>query len=216
MGEAVAECVSYQPADGSLLQPAMTLTSVLLAGQPKDEDLRTAEAYLAKAAEKHKDNAKLLVSLGNLRVAQNRIPDAEQLFERAIQLEPNNVLTLNNLATIQADQPTKLGEALKHIERAIDLAGPQAGLADTKGYVLLQDGKADQAVSWFQEAVRLPNPDPRYRLHLAAAYLRMGKKDEARGEFGKVRPSELSRQIMTPAERAMLEELAKQFPGKAS
>ena len=112
---------------------------VLISGRATAQDLASAEPYLKKALETHKDQPALLANVANIRVLQDRSDEAIELYRQILAQQPRNVEVLNNLATMLAEQPEpeKRKEALEYVEQAIKLAGPQPGLLDTKGMALL-------------------------------------------------------------------------------
>ncbi|MCD4726618.1 MAG: tetratricopeptide repeat protein, partial [Pirellulales bacterium] len=133
------------------------------------------------------------------------------LFRRVLTLKPTDVATLNNLATLLAEQPGKRQEALEYIDRAIRIVGPQSGLLDTKGMILVFDDKPDEAVPLLEEAAATPQADPRYHFHLAVAYDRIGEAEKARAALLAARKGNLTRQVLTPLDRQMLADLEKKF-----
>ena len=80
-------------------------------------------------------------------------------------------------------------------------------LLDTKGTILLYDGKAKEALPFLQRAVSsatASNPDPRYCFHLALAYDRLGENRKARDALTKARQEGLTDQFLTPTDRRLL------------
>ncbi len=208
--EAVELCRGAAISDTST-RPALILAVVLLTGNPSAEDFQLAEPMLAKAAADHKDDVDLLSALAGVRVVQQRIDEATGLFRRVLTLKPTDVATLNNLATLLAEQPGKRQEALEYIERAIRIVGPQPGLLDTKGMIFVFEDKPDEAVPLLEEAAATPQADPRYHFHLAVAYDRAGEAEKARAAFLAARKGNLTRQVLTPLDRQMLADLEKKF-----
>jgi tetratricopeptide (TPR) repeat protein len=206
MAEAVALCLQGAKSD-TTSRPAIVLVSVLLAGHPSAEDFERAEPLFKKAALDHKDDAALLNSLANIRALQQRGEEACALLRQVLALEPKNVVALNNLATLLAEQPGKEKEAADYVDRAIQLVGPKPALLDTKGTILMGLGKTDQAAQLLHDATRSPDPDPRYHFHLAVAYDRLGEVGKAREELAKARRGELSRSILTATDRKLLADL---------
>ena len=90
--------------------------------------------------------------LAAVRIVQDRTEEAIALYRQALAAEPQNLRTMNNLATLLGEQPGRTKEALEFIDRAIDLAGPQGWLLETKGEILLRDGRVDEALPLIQEA----------------------------------------------------------------
>ena len=113
-----------------------------------------------------------------------------------------------------AEQPEseKRKEALEFVERAINLAGPQPGLLDTKGMVLFFDGKPDQAVGVLEEAARACQP----RSALLASTWRWpttasGQLDKARAALQQARAGDLDHQLLTTRDRQLLADLEKKL-----
>lgn len=213
MDEALQLCrqagVSSARAADALLQQATATAIVLVSGPAKPEHFAAAEPLFAEALSKYGDSADLISKLGNVRVVQGRTQEAIELYRRVLQLRPTDVVAMNNLATLYSELPDKRAEALKYIQQAIRIAGPQSGFRDTEAMIHLLDGRPADAVPLLLEAISLslPEPDPRHYFHLAVAYERIGKLAEARQALDKARRSELSRQILTPLEKRLLEEL---------
>ncbi len=134
-----------------------------------------------------------------------------RLFRQVLALKPAHVGALNNLATLLAEQPDKRQEALEYVDRAIGIVGPQPGLLDTKGMILVFQKKPDEAVPLLEEAAATPQADPRYHFHLAVAYDRAGEAEKARAALRTARKNHLASQILTPQDRQMLAELEKKF-----
>jgi len=215
MREAITLCAEAAKSDSSLA-PAIALTAVLLSGQPTADDFQLAEPLLVKAVEDHRNDVNLLLQVAAARVLQGgkRVEDAVRLYRQVLALQPRHVWAMNNLATLLSEQndKSKRQEALKLIDRAIQIAGPQPGLLDTKGMILVYDGKADEAVPLLQEAALAPEADPRYAFHLAVAYCRTGENDKAGAALKVARKGNLTSQVLTEKDRTLLAELEQKLP----
>ncbi len=110
------------------------------------EEFRRAEPLLAESLASHPKDADLLSAVAGVRVLQQRTDEAIELYRRVVSLKPKDVLALNNLATLLAEQPHTRKEALRSIDQAIGLAGRLPPLLDTKGTILVHEGKAEEAV----------------------------------------------------------------------
>jgi predicted Zn-dependent protease len=80
-------------------------------------------------------------------------------------------------------------------------------LLDTKGTALLYAGKASEAAAILGEAAASRSSDPRYYLHLAAAYDRLGNAARAKEAFAIAQRGQLTRQLLTDGDRRLLAEL---------
>jgi Flp pilus assembly protein TadD len=149
-----------------------------------------------------------------VRIRQSRSDEAAVLLRRVIELRPRDVVAVNNLATLLAEQPEKLLEAKKLVEQAIALAGPQAGLLDINGVILLAEDKPQEAIPLFEEACTAPQADPRFFFHWAVACQRAGNLAKAQEVFKRARDMNFERQILTPGDKKLLSELERRLASK--
>ena len=206
MDEAVSLWLAASKSDPSS-RTAIALAALLLAGRPDAKAFERAEPTLAAALASHKDDAVLLASVATVRLAQKRPDDASKLLRQVLQLQPKNVTALNNLAAILGEQPQKQEEALRYVNQAIEILGPQPQLLDTKAMIYLFAGKPEEAARLLEEVVLTPNPDPRYLFHLAAAYYRKNDLDKFRAAMAKVRLDDLATTLLTEADEKLLAEI---------
>ena len=164
----------------------------------EDKDLRAAESVIL-TAEKARPEPAFLTMLAAVRVLQDKADEAISLYQRALAAEPQDVRTMNNLATLLGEQPGRIKDSLALIDRA--------WLLETKGQILLRDGRVDSAIAMLQEASTSAEPDPRALLHLAQAYRLAGKLAESRRAFEGARKRNLLQEVLTPADRALIREL---------
>jgi tetratricopeptide (TPR) repeat protein len=121
----------------------------------------------------------LLTQLAAVRRLQKDYAAVITLYRRALEHDPNDTLTLNNLAWLLALKDKNGKEALSMIERAIELDGPQAELLDTRAVVYLTLADADKAVQDLEEAIAETPTAHRY-FHLAQAH-RIAQRRSAAG-----------------------------------
>ncbi len=110
-------------------------------------------------------------------------PQSRRHYERVLEAAPNDLVALNNLAFLLADNLDQSREALKLAERALALAGnnaPQkANVLDTLGWVQHCAGDTRTAIDTLQRSVRL-RPMIANRLHLAKVLLAGNRPASAR------------------------------------
>jgi cellulose synthase operon protein C len=212
LGDAVALCVEAGKTDASS-RPAVILAGTLISAKADGdkEASQRAEALLAKALQSHANDVAILTLVADLRAMQQRTGDAIDLYRRVVALKPKDVQALNNLATMLAERPQSREEALRSIDEAIGMAGRLPSLLDTKGTILVQTGKADEAMPLLREATAGANRDPRFFFHLSLACRGTGKLDEAREALQKARDGNLAQQILTPTDRRQLKDLEQQL-----
>ena len=92
----------------------------------------------------------------------------------AAQKQPDNVLVLNNLAW--AYQQVKDPRALETAERAYKLKPDNAAVADTLGWMLVEQGNTTRGLELLQKAVAAAPKALEIRYHLAQAWVKSGDK----------------------------------------
>jgi tetratricopeptide (TPR) repeat protein len=206
LDDALAICLEAGKTDHSI-QPVMVLSSLFGMGQPTPELFEKAEPLITASLTEHADSIDLLNAVANVRLQQQRSNDAIELYRRVVAAKPKDILALNNLATLLGEQPNTFPEAIRFIDTAIDTAGPLPPLLDTKGTILVYNGKPEEAMPLLNEATSGANIDPRFFFHLSLACSGMGKMDEARAALEKARSGKLTQQFLTATDRRLLEEL---------
>lgn len=169
---------------------------LLVEKNPKSSDLETklGETYRLKgdfnAAVDHFRKATTLAPnniVPLLRVAQlldgvGRRSEAKPIYEQVIRLEPDNVVALNNLAFIKAEEGTDLDQALAYAQRAKQKVPKDPNISDTLGWIYIKKNLSEDAVRVFQELVaQVPN-NPTFRYHLAMALFQKGDRPSAKQE----------------------------------
>jgi tetratricopeptide (TPR) repeat protein len=206
IADAISLCANEADRDNSP-RPVLALGLLLAISNPTDKDFALAEPLLSKAKGTFHDNPDVLNAIASVRILQQRLSDAADLYQEILRLRPKDAGTMNNLATVLAEQPNRLNDGMLYVDKAIALLGPQPGLLDTKGMILVFAGKAKDAVPLLETATSAPNADPRYYFHLAVAYLRTGDVENARSSLKRAYDGDLTSQILTPGDKKLLAEL---------
>lgn len=137
---------------------------------------------------------------------------AIQLLRRAVAAKPSNVVAANNLAMLLADDARELEQALQCIDKVLQQAGPVAEFLDTKGWILVQMDRAEEALPWLAEAAERATSDgPVAQLHLATAYMATGDHDRAREHLESARGGQLRRELLNTSEQRAWEMLQRKL-----
>jgi putative PEP-CTERM system TPR-repeat lipoprotein len=123
--------------------------------------------------------AKLL--LAGLLQQEGRNEDALQSYQAVLGLEPDNIAALNNAAWLSREL-SRPG-ALDLAEKAHALAGDNAAVLDTLGWILIAENRESEAVTHLSRAAELAPGAPEIRYHLAAALAAVGRGAEARAQL---------------------------------
>lgn len=200
-------CSEAARAQGSA-ESAATLAAVLSLAQKSGGEKRgLAESTLEELVRRHANQADVLFALANLRVAQERTAEAISLYEKVVRIEPKHYTALNNLAFMLSEDPERRNEALKYVDQAIQIAGPAATLLDTKAMVLVSNGQPAKAVPLLERITTTHAHDPRFHLHLALAYRKMGAQEKAAAALKQMKDADLDSHVLTPEDKKLLAEL---------
>jgi Tfp pilus assembly protein PilF len=121
-------------------------------------------------------------NLGGTLLAQGKLDEASQNFERALQLKPDDEDALNDLGVVLYKQ-LKLDEAIRYYERALQLKPDYADAHCNFGLALVCQGKLDEAIQHFERALQLKPYDPETHGNLGIALAKQGKLTEAIQNF---------------------------------
>ncbi len=116
----------------------------------------------------------------NASIAAARLADmvrAEELLQKALEIEPNSPAVNFHMALLRADQGD-MPQAEKHL-RATLRADPQMAEAACNLCVLLAKDRLEEAVQWCRKAHELDPGDGKYAYTLAFFERKGGKTDEA-------------------------------------
>jgi tetratricopeptide (TPR) repeat protein len=124
------------------------------------------------------ERAALLHELGETRQIAGDAPRARRAYEEALKYDPDNWITLNNLAYLLSDQLGENKLARPYAERAVAIADTQDTL-DTLGWIYVGLGEFPAAIAELSRAVRLDPGSALSYYHLGEAYRRNGQFAEA-------------------------------------
>lgn len=165
-------------------------------------DLANAVTALEQARKLAPENPAVLGTLALALDTAGRKSEARQAYEAAIKVEPNNGISLNNLAFLIADSGGDLEQALSLAQRAKRLLPNIPEVSDTLGMIYLRKNLSDNAIDIFRDLV---NKDPRatFRYHLGMAFSQKGDKARALQELQQALKGNPSREEKEQIEQLM-------------
>ena len=132
-------------------------------------------------------------------------PDAARpILETLVRERPDDPDLLNSMAWLYQELGDKRAETFA--KRAYLLAPKKAATLDTYGWVLVQNGKAEQGLGYLRKARALSSKDPRIQYHVAVALSRTGRTGEARRHLESLLAAGRDAEVAQDA-RALLQEL---------
>jgi len=168
--EAAKAFQAAKNADSSFLQADLALAELdRQQNRPAD-----AKQLLTGIAALNPKNVAPLLSLADLDVAAGDPAGAIARYRTVLKVDASNLVALNNLAYFLALE--KPDEALPFAEQAAKIAGEDATVQDTLGWVYYRKGQYRTAVGYLRTAVA-KEPTARRQFHLAISYLKAGERD---------------------------------------
>jgi putative PEP-CTERM system TPR-repeat lipoprotein len=153
--------------------------TMLVAGKVKE-----AKARITQWVQKNPNDVPASLLLSDIYLMEKAYKPAIASLEALQKRVPNNPLILNNLAW--AYQKENDPRALETAEQAYKLASNNAGVVDTLGWILLEQGNASRALPLLQAAQKLAPNSPEISYHLAVGLNKSGDKQGARKELTKL------------------------------
>jgi len=105
---------------------------------------------------------------------------AIEAYSKAVKIDPRNVVALNNLAGLLADEDGRMEEALGDARTACALAPERLEFADTYGWILFRLGRAAEAAAALAPAADRMTTNALVQYHAGMAYSRVSRSIDAR------------------------------------
>jgi len=141
---------------------------------------RNQDAFklLADALKKDPDQPELLYDYALTAEKLDRFDVLESNLRKLIEVRPDHAHAYNALGYSFAERNTRLPEARKLIERALELAPDDYFIMDSLGWVLYREGDLKGAAEQLRRAY-VGRPDAEIGAHLGEVLWVMGQRDEA-------------------------------------
>jgi putative PEP-CTERM system TPR-repeat lipoprotein len=114
-----------------------------------------------------------------------RKKEAMEEYQKALRMNPNNAMSLNNLAYLYIEENKSPEQALSYATRAFIIAPQSDSVRDTFGFVLLKNGKIERGLSVLRKAAEGSPKNPAILYHLGLAYQEHGESSRAAEQFEK-------------------------------
>ncbi len=142
--------------------------------------------------------------LAQLYSSVGRLAEARSQYEWLASKQPDNPVILNNLAWLYSHDHD--ARARQTAEKALRFAPNSGAVADTLGWILVNEGQPSDAIKYLQQAsARMPT-DTTIQYHYAVALSKTGKADQARAVLEKALTSKTGAGSVSEA-RALLASL---------
>jgi protein O-GlcNAc transferase len=140
-----------------------------------------SDEYAQRLATRYAGEANVHYFLGTLLGFQRRFPEAAQEYTKELQISPQHVQAMVELALVQLENYHP-EEAVGVAERAVTLKPKNARAHLAYGKALLASEHVSEAAHELETAKELAPESPAVRSALANAYQRLGRMQEAKRE----------------------------------
>jgi Flp pilus assembly protein TadD len=123
------------------------------------------------------------VLLGTQLEARNQWQEAEALYQKALQIQPDYAIAANNLAYLMLEHGGNVNVAVSLAQTGRKGMPDSPTSADTLGWAYYRQGVYDAAIDLFQEAIKVSPDNPTYHYHLGMAYEKANKFDMAKKQL---------------------------------
>ena len=161
------------------MRPQGATIAKIAAAQERAGDAAGGRSTLSAWLRDHPEDVVVLTFLADMELRNKNDTAAKDLYVALVKVQPDNVMALNNLAWLLANDGNARA-AVRPIEHALQLAPNAPAIKDTAGVVYLKLGEPDRALPLLREAAeKLPeNQDVQY--HYAQALAAQGASEEAK------------------------------------
>ncbi len=142
-----------------MLKRAIALATSLTSSAASATEINLAESFFADVQRAYPDDVTLLLAMSGVRYIEGDLEAVIALSKRILTIDPQNVLALNNLSSLLAEQPAHQAEAAELINRALEEGGRTPTLLDTKAMIEFHQGQTEVAAQLLSEAVAKPVKD---------------------------------------------------------
>jgi len=153
-------------------QPSLLVLAALADLLTEQKNYALSVQYYDKIINQTQDleiKSKALFQIGYIHFITNQTQKLEETLSRAIKQKSVYPSSYNLLAYHYAKTGKKLPLALQLIDKALKQIPDSPYYLDTKGYVLLKQGKTEEAITIFKQALKLAPNDQVIQKHLKRA-----------------------------------------------
>ncbi|MDI6449699.1 tetratricopeptide repeat protein [Anaerobaca lacustris] len=180
--EAKAVVADWRARHPNDIAVSSTFARDLVAGRDK-QGLQIAEEFLRSDLQSHPQSVGLLHLLANVTSATDRVEEAVALNRKIIEIDPNDVFAVNNLAWLLCEEQGQYARALELANRGLTLRPEYIDLIDTRGVIHYRMGNFEKALEDLTRCVELypinASALASTHFHLARVYAEMGRRADA-------------------------------------
>lgn len=167
--------------------------------------------YFDKAIRLNERDILSITLLAGILQDQGQFERSDLYYEKALRLEPDNDLILNNYSYSLAERGVQLEKAFRMAKRALEKSPDNSHYLDTYGWVLYQLGQVDNAFRYIQRSYQIDSTSWEVTMHMGDVLIRLKEPHRALYYF--------ERALQLPGNKSDLlkskiERLRRELPGE--
>lgn len=111
--------------------------------------------------------------------SMERFEQSDSLYERALQLAPDNSILSNNYSYSLAVRGVQLEKAERLVDRALKAEPENPAYLDTKGWVLFKRGRYQEALQYIEKSLEIRQNSAEVWEHLGDVHEKLGNYEQA-------------------------------------
>ena len=135
--------------------------------------------YLNKALNLDQDNISLLGIVGLIYDGKEMWAKSDSIYEKALQVDSNEISILNNYAYSLSERGIRLEEALEMVEKSVEADPENSSYLDTIGWVYYKLENYEMAKNYIEKALELNPQSATLSDHLGDIYFKLGVGNKA-------------------------------------
>ncbi len=128
--------------------------------------------------DKNPDDKKAMMLLAQFYISENRFESANDIYKKVDKLIPDSPIVLNNMAWLYRE--TDVAQGVKLAKKALSLDPDSPYIKDTLALLLLEDNKAEVALSYARQAAEEKPDFIEIQINYAKVLIALNKKDKAK------------------------------------
>lgn len=139
--------------------------------------------------------SQMLIGLGDVSSELKDYEISDDSYEKALEIEPNNALVLNNYAYFLSVRSLELSRAEKMSRKSNILEENNAAYQDTYAWIMYQKGDYEEALKWMEKAIITAGDDSSAEMfdHYGDILLKLNQKEKALQNWEKAVEKDSSR-----------------------
>ncbi len=177
--DALTYARAQSEADPENLDKMRALVHLLKMNDRTDESLATCDR-MGSLATRDADIIFVNLARGMLLNSVGRYDEAREAYEKALKVDPNQPMVLNNLAYLLGEQLRRPAEAIPYSRQAVRLVSDNPDFLDTLGWLLYQNKQLGEARGMLLRALDHDRHNVAALYHLGIIYKESRNAEDAR------------------------------------